>query len=221
MRRQVIPEVFKSVPTVAVPTINNDSLDTLKVLKEAIRCFDKEIISRAFFRSFKIAKNVLVKGQKNYLVPRESIYDTELNRILVNWIVKQNSYEVISQWHMIENHVGEKDKHYYSDIIIKKLSQTIIIELLATSTKSTLSEQFSRVLKYADNLSASEIWIIHFTCEDNATLKPHYPLNNEEFERLNIVHFLHNEKFDKVQMSAQLKNTFDVITYINNEQIIP
>ncbi|CAB4389325.1 unnamed protein product [Rhizophagus irregularis] len=108
-----------------------------------------------------------------------------------------------------------------SDIVIKKLSQTIILELLATSTKSNLNEHFSRALKYADNLSASEIWMVHFTCEDNATLKPHYPPINEEFERLNIVHFLHNEKFDKVQMSAKFKNTFGAITYINNKQIIP
>ncbi|RGB40017.1 hypothetical protein C1646_688685 [Rhizophagus diaphanus] len=69
----------------------------------------------------------------------------------------------------IENRVGEKDKHYYTDIVIKNLSQTIILELLATSTKSNLNEHFSRALKYADNLSASEIWIVHFTCEDSAT----------------------------------------------------
>ncbi|CAG8570598.1 8933_t:CDS:2 [Rhizophagus irregularis] len=47
-------------------------------------------------------------------------------------------------------------------------------------------------------------------------LKPHYPPINEEFERLNIVHFLHNEKFDKVQMSAKFKNTFGLLGEANS-----
>ena len=39
------------------------------------------------------------------------MYYTELNRILVNWLVNKGGFEVTGQWHMVESRDGEKDKH--------------------------------------------------------------------------------------------------------------
>ncbi|CAI2197239.1 19620_t:CDS:2, partial [Funneliformis geosporum] len=41
---------------------------------------------------------------------------------------------------------------------------TIVLELLATATNKELAEYFDRALTYADQLSAGEKWVVHFTC---------------------------------------------------------
>ncbi|CAJ0764539.1 17371_t:CDS:2 [Entrophospora sp. SA101] len=132
IQKQVITVLYKSCPTIPVPRTNEGTLKTLDILKETIHCFDKTIIYNAFNRSFKTAL-VTVNNQCNVRVPRESVYDTELNRILVNWIVKECNLEVTGQWHLID----EKDKHNYSDIIITSQHQIVILEILATVTKRT------------------------------------------------------------------------------------
>ncbi|PKK55553.1 hypothetical protein RhiirC2_832089, partial [Rhizophagus irregularis] len=144
VRREVIPLLYKSCPTIPVPRIDEDYLKVLDVLIESIRCFDKTIICNAFKRSFKTAL-VKVGGRQNRMVPRESVYDTELNRILVNWIVNECNFEVTGQWHLIDHADNdEKDKHYYSDITIMTPCQTVVLELLASANKEELNEHFER-----------------------------------------------------------------------------
>ena len=104
---------------------------------------------------------------------------------------------VKTQWHLVEYCVNEKDKHTYSDIVVKTPSQMVVLELLATATKTQLNEHFVRALGYGNKLSAEDVWIVHFTCEDNSTQNPYYP-SNEELSKLNIVHFLHDEEFKSV-----------------------
>ncbi|SRR5437763_11333287 len=120
-----------------------------------------------------------------------------MNRILINWISKQRNFEVTCQWHLVEYHANKKDKHRYSDIVIKTPYQMIVLELLATATKTQLNEHFVQALGYGNKLSAEDVWIVHFTCEDNSTQNPYYP-SNEELSKLNIVHFLHDEEFKSV-----------------------
>ena len=59
--------------------------DALLALKLAVKSFDKDIIRLACFGSFKTAK-VRVNSKQNQHVPRESVYDPELCRILRNWL---------------------------------------------------------------------------------------------------------------------------------------
>nr|CAG8514657.1 1732_t:CDS:2 [Entrophospora candida] len=193
IQKQVIPVLYKSCPTIPVPQTNEGTLKTLDILKETIHCFDKTIIYNAFNRSFKTAL-VTVNDQCNVRVPRESVYDTELNRILVNWIVKECNLEVTGQWHLID----EKDKHNYSDIIITSQHQTVILEILATATKKELNEHFERVLNYAEKLSTNEIWIVHFTCEDGAIQNLHWPPDDRKFGSVNVVHFFHDWRLENV-----------------------
>ncbi|CAG8703894.1 7291_t:CDS:2, partial [Funneliformis caledonium] len=53
IRQQVIPVLYKSAPTCAIPLKKNDFPDTLKILQTAIQFFDKGMISNGFIRSFK------------------------------------------------------------------------------------------------------------------------------------------------------------------------
>ncbi|PKC55716.1 hypothetical protein RhiirA1_502660 [Rhizophagus irregularis] len=215
IRKRVIPVLYKSSPALPVPQTDEGSLKVLDALIEAVRYFDKTIIRNAFNRSFKTALVKVDDGCHNVKVPRESVYDTELNRILVNWIVKECNFEVTGQWHLIYHADNdEKDKHYYSNIIIISLYQTVVLELLATATENELNEHFERVLNYAKMLSANDIWIVNFTCEDDATKKPYWPPNDGKFESVNVVHFFHDRKFENVRMSARYMSsgTFSYIT---------
>jgi len=100
---------------------------------------------------------------------------------------------------MIESCDGKKDKHSYSDIVITTDCQKIVLELLATATKDNLDEHFERVLKYAELLSADEIWIVHFTCEDGYSKKL---LQWPPDDRINVVHIFHDQKLLNVLMNA-------------------
>jgi hypothetical protein len=59
--------------------------DVLAILVEALKCFDKNLIKSAYDHSFKFSK-VYVNGSLRAQVPRESVYNTELMRILCNWL---------------------------------------------------------------------------------------------------------------------------------------
>ncbi|KAF0517974.1 transcriptional regulator [Gigaspora margarita] len=212
IRRQVIPVLYKSAPTCAVPKKLDGTLDIISTLKIAVQHFDKEIIRRAFDRSFKTA-HMYVKGQEDVLVPRESVYDTELNRILVNWIAKQIGSEVTGQWHIVEPFANQKNKHAYSDIVIKTPKQTIILELLATATKKELDKHAVKVLDYAEKLSANEMWIVHFTCEDYTT--PYWP-SDRKFEKINVVHFFHDRMLKNIQMNVRSISTPGTFKYLDD-----
>ncbi|PKC72328.1 hypothetical protein RhiirA1_438307 [Rhizophagus irregularis] len=164
----------------------------------AVKSFDKDIISLASFRSFKTAK-VRVNGKRNQHVPRESVYDAELYRILRNWLGVAN-FEVTGQWHLISN--GDK-KHRYSDIVIDTpFDEKIVLELLATADTNDLDEPFQRALDYARLFSATETWIVHFTCEDNYVEQPHWPSRSQLQTNLNVAHFYHDHLFTKINLIA-------------------
>ena len=74
-------------------------MDTLDVLLNVIPFFEKDIIGFASVCSFKKAL-VSVEGYNNVNVPRESVYQTELDRILVKWLGTQRNFEVTGQWHL-------------------------------------------------------------------------------------------------------------------------
>lgn len=197
--QRVIPNVFPSRPREEIPFYKDSQyLDTLFTLKFAVKSFDKDIISLASFRSFKTAK-VRVNGKRNQHVPRESVYDAELYRILRNWLGVAN-FEVTGQWHLISN--GDK-KHRYSYIVIDTpFDEKIVLELLATADTNDLDEPFQRALDYARLFSATETWIVHFTCEDNYVEQPHWPSRSQLQTNLNVAHFYHDHLFTKINLIA-------------------
>jgi len=168
IRRYVIPDLYPSYPLNKAPLRDDYKLDTLRILETALSYFDKDIIQMGSFRSFKIAPG-RVNGKTKVRVPRESTYENELYRVLVNWLCKEGA-EVTAQWHL---KINSNDK--YCDLVVRKYDQVILLELLATPTKGQLYEHYDRVLIYAESLSATETWIVNFTCEDDVELCPYWP----------------------------------------------
>ncbi|RHZ88674.1 hypothetical protein Glove_21g216 [Diversispora epigaea] len=195
--QRIIPQVFPTSPKVEVPYYSSTgTLDILKTLKQVICVFDQEAIKSC--NSFKLAR-VLVNNANNRKVPRESVYDAELYRIMSNWL---GGFVVTGQWHLkyqSSGHVNNK----YIDIIISQLDHpTIAFELLATATKKELKEYYEQALLYDKKLSADEKWIIHFTCEENATSEPCWPTNSKLQKGLRVIHIWHDLDFIKVNMIA-------------------
>uniref|UniRef100_U9TG30 Uncharacterized protein n=1 Tax=Rhizophagus irregularis (strain DAOM 181602 / DAOM 197198 / MUCL 43194) TaxID=747089 RepID=U9TG30_RHIID len=187
--------------------------DLAKSYSSCIQVFPKN----AFDKSYKVADDLYVNGIKNIQVPQESVYDTELCRVLVNWIVKAGGIEVDGQWHIVENCDNRRNKHLYSNIVITADHQRIVLELLATATQNDLDEHFKSVLKYAELLSADEIWIVHFMCEDGYTArKLHWPLN----DKINVIHFFHNRRMLNVLMNARYADSNCTIKFIV-DQVVP
>ena len=95
IQRYLIPERFPNTPS----TSNNGRPLVLEILSQSLKFFDKDLIHLAAAQSYKQSK-VNVGGLRSAHVPQESVYNTELMRILVNWLSRQGAYAINSQWHL-------------------------------------------------------------------------------------------------------------------------
>ncbi|CAG8639763.1 5038_t:CDS:2 [Funneliformis caledonium] len=69
--------------------------------------------------------------------------------------------------------------HRYIDIVINGNEENIVLELVTTANQSNLEEHFNHALSYGNNLTATAIWIVHFTCE-NRYCKAENPMYQSE-----------------------------------------
>jgi hypothetical protein len=201
IRTSVIPSIYRLTPPSEVPTIkkdNNWSLNFLEILKEAVKIFDKELMIRAAECAFKFSR-VKVDGAYSKKVPRESVYDSELMRILSNWL-KQGQYNVTGQWHHV---IGKT--HKYSDINVTGERSKCVLEPLATGHPDFVKEHIERTKQYKDNLGAEEAWVVHFTREDDYLADPMWQSEELLIDDINVIHFWHNLEFTNVRMSAKVK----------------
>ncbi|RHZ47929.1 hypothetical protein Glove_564g63 [Diversispora epigaea] len=193
--QRIIPQVFPTSPKVEVPRHSTTgALDILNALKLVVCVFDQETIKSC--NSFKLA-HVLVDNVNNRKVPRESVYDVELYRIMSNWLRR---FTVTGQWHLKYRASGHNNYKYVDIVISKSDHPTIVFELLATATKKELKEHYERALLYNKKLSADETWIIHFTCEENAISKPCWPTDTQLRKGLRVIFFWHNLDFTKIKI---------------------
>ncbi|KAF9896603.1 hypothetical protein BX616_007128 [Lobosporangium transversale] len=215
VRRYIIPSKYPHAPSESPPKESQgELLDILETMKIALRFFDKNLIMQAGSRSYKgSGKTVKVMGNCNVSVPRESVYDTELMRVLTNWLNKAEEYEIIGQWHL-----RELEDHKYSDIVIKKAGEpTVVIELLATGSQTSIKDHISKTPTYRRLLSAEEAWVVHFTREDDYFEHPHWQTDAELDQGVNLVHFWHDRDFNTVRMSARWKDRSGNTQRIDNE----
>ena len=194
IRNQLIPAKFPHSPSSCLPLHPTGDADVLGILIESLKFFDKALILMASFCSHKIPK-VKIPLSHGCYVPQESVYDTELMRILANWLRKYD-WSVSSQWHLEDDF----QMHKYSDIMLKKDNQTILLETLATGDPSSIESCIQKTPEYAALLSANEAWVVHFTRQEN-----YNPIWQPDTSILNVVHFAHNAEFTKVVMSARWK----------------
>jgi hypothetical protein len=204
VRRQIIPSVFSSSPTSSPPRYEaTRRLHVLDTLVESLKSFDKELIFNASRTSYKTSR-VKIGGSSNVSVPRESVYDTELMRILTNWLHNRYGWVVTSQWHL-----HASDGHKYSDIIIQDKGMKIVFGLLATGEPSFVRDHISRTARYKALHSADEAWVIHFTREDNH--RPIWQSGADLSSCLNVVHFSHNLQFTELRMSGRWKSPGGIV----------
>jgi hypothetical protein len=224
IRRYIIPQRYPNAPRTPVPKLKGGCLDVLGILKESLNSFDKDLIQVAAERSYKRSK-VLVDGYRNTEVPRESVYDTELMRILKNWLGRQK-YAVTGQWHL-KNDDGDvltssrrhvRDK--YCDIVISRHGgPTLILELIATGDPKFVEDHIDKTPEYKELLSAEEAWLIHFTREDNYLEHPCWQSDDQVNEAINMVHFWHNAEFTTVRMSARWKDVDGNVQQIDDQSL--
>ncbi|CAG8731183.1 1920_t:CDS:2, partial [Racocetra persica] len=209
-KKQYVPDINCFCPSVDVPLQANGFVNTLEVLKSAVRTFDQKTIALGSTRSYKCSNHLQVDSKCNESVPRESVYDAEMYRILHNWLAKVHRFEITTQWHL-EGIGNDGDwHHFYCDLTIKKPDNPypeVILELQATGSIPTLITHFNRAITYADQLHSQEIWIVHFSREDSVVSDPYWPFAKLQDRRLNITHFWHDKDFKNVRMSARFWDT--------------
>ena len=200
IRNNIIPKLFSNSPRM-IPPHGVGGPDVLGILIESLKFFDKDLIQLAAIRSYKTSK-VKIASIPDSHVPRESVYDTELMRILANWLRPGYNWTVTGQWHL----QSETKAHKFTDIVLKKKGDpTIVLELLATGDRSFVQSHIQKTPEYMKLLSADEAWVVHFTCEKD--YKPIWQ-SEEELSHLNVnvVHFVHNLEFTDVVMNVRWKD---------------
>jgi hypothetical protein len=201
IQNTLIPCKFSNSP-LSVPLLEDggEGLHVLNILIESLKFFNKALICLAASRSYKTSK-VKIPSVPDGHIPRESVYDTELMRILSNWLQTRYNWRVTSQWHL-QIHMK---KHKYSDIVIQRQDNpTIVLELLATGDTSFVQSHIQKTPEYMALLSINEVWIVHFTCEQD-----YHPIWKSDVELLggiNVVHFAHDLDFTNMVMSARWKD---------------
>lgn len=181
----------------------NNSLDIVETLKKAVGRFDRQHIADAHRTAFKSSGGIAVNKMKQRQVPRESVYDTELMRILSIWFTPFE-WEVTSQWHM----GNESNEHASSDIVLthKRVTgrTTIILGLLATGTGEDINSHINKMPEYAKLRSATEAWTIHFTCEDG--FAPVEPSPDVLSKGVNVLHFVRDLDWTRVVVHGYWKD---------------
>jgi hypothetical protein len=213
VQRYIIPEKFPNAPSAYPPMISNGHFCVLEVLTESLKFFDRDLIRLAADRSYKWSK-VNIGSLRGVSVPQESVYATELTRILANWLSKA-AYAVNSQWHL----QTDQNMNKYCNIVISKPNTpTVVLGPLATGDVSVVQAHLEKTPYYKDLLSADEAWVVHFTCEDNYLDHPTWQ-SDEQLQRegINVVHFWHDQVYSTVSMSAQWKDADGNIQHVNNQ----
>ncbi|KAF9097946.1 hypothetical protein BGX27_000884 [Mortierella sp. AM989] len=213
IRRIVIPTAFPNAPKTRPLMRSDDSLDILGTIKSALLFFDKDLIERARRVSYKTASSPIRVGRHTgQRVPRESVYDSELLRILANWLTSLDGYQVIGQYH-----IGG----VYCDIVIRQGGDTVALELVVTEIPQVIQAHIDKIVNYKELVRAKEGWVIHFTKEDNYLKnRPVWPAQEMLDNDISIIHIWHNHDFTQVRLSAWGKDSHGNVVQACDEHII-
>ncbi|RUS14156.1 hypothetical protein BC937DRAFT_94264 [Endogone sp. FLAS-F59071] len=206
IRQRVLPLLDTHAPKTAPIKLENGAFNIWNLVATATSYFNKNILRNAVYRSFKLVGSGKVENRTHCEVPRESVYQSELARILILWIVDMYALEVTTQWYVVyENAPGSVLQHKYCDIIITSPNNCeqpmVLLELLASGTEGELREHFKRTLKYATKFDNPEVWVVNYTCLDGATVTPVWQSDAELCQGLNVMHVRHNLDFTEMRIA--------------------
>ncbi|KAF9957871.1 hypothetical protein BGZ65_001811 [Modicella reniformis] len=210
IRQMVIPHAFPNAPNTPPPRRPNGTLDILEIIRSSLRLFDKDFVNDAVSSSFKTAP-VCVNNSRNMNVPKESVYDSEMTRICMNWLASRHGYQVIGQYHIA---------NLFCDIVIQYDKQLVALELVATETAKQIEKHVTRTVKYKQLLKANEGWVIHFTRQDNYLQDPCWPKEADFDQGINVIHIWHDQGFTEVRLSAKWKSEDGRMMTVEDERVI-
>lgn len=125
---------------------------------------------------------------------RKSIYDTELMRILCNWLTR-GGWSVTGQWHL----KTPDGRHEYSNAVLRKGQNTpIVLEFVATADAKVMR---ARIEKTMGLVSADAGWVFHLTCE--VSVAPTWQTRDELRRGVNVIHVSHKEDFRKITLYSK------------------
>ncbi|CAG8540179.1 16127_t:CDS:2 [Cetraspora pellucida] len=202
----VVPETSWFCPDMNVPLQANGGVNTLEIIKSAVRVFDQKTIALGSTRSYKCSNHLQVESKCDECVPRESVYDAEMYRILHNWLAKVHGFEITGQWHLKGIGSDGDWHHLFCDLTIKKPDNPYpeaVLEAVATGSISTLKKHFDRVIK-----------------EDSVVSDPYWPSEKLQDRGLNVIHFWHDEGFEDIRMSARFRDATGKFCEIIDEPIL-
>lgn len=217
VRGFVIPTKYPNAPSIPPPALPGGRLIFKEILTESLKHFDKELIRLASVRSCKQSK-VKVGDVCAAHVPRESVYDTELMRVLTNWLAHGYSlFTVTAQWHL----QADLNKDKYCNFVIGKPGiPTVVLQLLATVDAAFVTANIEKTLDCKALFSADEAWVVHLTCEDNYLDYPLWQTDKQLNEGVNVVHFWHDLDFSSVMMSARWKGGDGSIQLVQKQRLV-
>lgn len=218
IRHYVIPKRYPNQPLMSIPLQHRDghvSMDVVEALKMAVKVFDKRLFR--LNHSYKSSGNVKVDGSRFKDVPRENVYDNELLRVFTNWFrLTLGGYQTTGQWHSRDVH-----GHKYSDIVISKDDKpALVLEILATGSRSSILEHFQRTIDYKDLLKADVAWVIHFTRQDDYLDEPDWPSDAQLEKGVGLLHFWHDQNYTTLRMIARSKVKDEAVEEVTWEHLI-
>ncbi|GJJ78555.1 hypothetical protein EMPS_10914 [Entomortierella parvispora] len=204
---------FPHAPTIQIPRRPDGPLDILQIIKAVLPFFDRSFMTNVSRWSYKEARHVVVQGSLETLVPRESVYEGELLRILANWLSAE--MQVTNQYHI----TGTGQSHYFCDVVVDPENNPIPVELMATGTTTDFEAHVVKTIMYKRLLGATEAWLINFTMEDKYSQHAKWPTDEELKGGLSVIHVCHNQDFSNVQLLAKFSNSSDETIEVQAEML--
>ncbi|KAK0463691.1 uncharacterized protein EV420DRAFT_1103486 [Desarmillaria tabescens] len=202
VRKTLLTARFPKRPDDAPPVIDG-KIDALDAIKKATRRFDWGLLYHSDGAPL-----------------RQGLYDTELARILMNWMNTSEGWSATSDWHS-----GTIGMHSY--IIIKKgtppAEHTIVIAVLATRDAAFAHLRLLGLIEYKELMGADEAWLVQYSREDDfrKIWRSYDPLE----KGVNVIYFQHGVYFPRNKMSARWKDaqgqTHKILKEASKVSVIP
>ncbi|KYQ90047.1 hypothetical protein DLAC_08632 [Tieghemostelium lacteum] len=127
--------------------------------------------------------------KKDTLVPSEAFYYFELVNLIKIWDPLMNIFPNVST---------SSTKRDRADILLEFVGKKCILEIVAHSALTQVSDSINRCSEYKKAKGASEAWVLHYTMgKENETVK--YPTS---ISGVGVIHIWHNADFSEYQILA-------------------
>ena len=119
-------------------------------------------------------------------------------------------WKVVGQWHFRT----ELNKHKFADITLTNKgatrNSTILLELVATGTKSDIDSHINKTPEYMRLLSATEAWTV---CQDN------FEAAEPPLDDVNVLSFVHDLAWTRVVVYGYWKDSMGCMQTVSKKVV--